>query len=412
MLGELSRANGPPKSPPSEEAAFARQDHFSAGGAPQQYLPHMAKAFVFLGYSHEWKSEAVAQAARDLARAGCRIHEPKPAAPRSLSVRIASRGPLSEAFAQAVRASWMLPLRVQSGCLPSERQLPRERMREDAVTGGRKRGARREAREHLAAGSTRERLHARDHLAGGSRVARKLRKAPRWVARDTAGDGAPESVRMGEIVPVGSQGRVSRISREVRLGCPDGKRPIGLEIASLGHGEPGRFSKLAEVSRSWSRQASGAPQRIRSWSRQASGRLRQGIGVSSAYPRRIVARLSVSSPQDLGAEGTKAAAPILIEGSADDGPGRQEPREEGAPFDPRRFRSEKPRRFRSGLPFRSGNWHVWTGAHARCVIGGICSFRICIWGNWLVLAEMRGDVHSRCVLGGRNFRSGIIISQR
>ena len=48
----------------------------------------------------------------------------------------------------------------------------------------------------------------------------------------------------------------------------------------------------------------------------------------------------ISSPLDLGAEEQNTIASNLIEAPDDEGPGRQEPREEGIPCDPRRLGPE------------------------------------------------------------------------
>ena len=57
--------------------------------------------------------------------AGDRIHEPKPAATRSLFVKIVGGSPPFDKFAEAVWASCMFLLRVQSACLPLVMQLTR-----------------------------------------------------------------------------------------------------------------------------------------------------------------------------------------------------------------------------------------------------------------------------------------------
>lgn len=80
--------------PPSEDAASARPPSFPAERTSQQYLPRLGKDYVVVGYSFERKSKAVARAARGVAKAGGRIHEPKPAATRSLLVKIAGWNPL------------------------------------------------------------------------------------------------------------------------------------------------------------------------------------------------------------------------------------------------------------------------------------------------------------------------------
>ena len=90
-------------------------------------------ARILLGYSLDWKTKAVAQAAKCLALSGDRKNAPKPAVSRTLLVKIISRNALQAAFARAVWASWTCLLRVRSECPPLARQLPREKMGRDSV---------------------------------------------------------------------------------------------------------------------------------------------------------------------------------------------------------------------------------------------------------------------------------------
>ena len=93
--------------PPSEEAVLEWAAYFAAGGKFQMYLPRLEKARIPLGRALARATRAVAEAAKGLARVGDRIHEPKPAAQKALFVKIASRHPLTDPFAQAVWVSWM-----------------------------------------------------------------------------------------------------------------------------------------------------------------------------------------------------------------------------------------------------------------------------------------------------------------
>ena len=69
--------------PPYEEAALGREANCSAGRAPQQFLPHLEKAWVLSKYCHNWEAKPVAQAATGLARPGGRINPLKPAVRRN-----------------------------------------------------------------------------------------------------------------------------------------------------------------------------------------------------------------------------------------------------------------------------------------------------------------------------------------
>ena len=53
------------------------------------YLPGLEKARFLLGHDLGWETRAATQAAKGLARAGDKIHDPKPAALKALSVKIA-----------------------------------------------------------------------------------------------------------------------------------------------------------------------------------------------------------------------------------------------------------------------------------------------------------------------------------
>ena len=86
-----------------------------------------------VGRNLNWKTKAVMQAAKGLAKAGDRIQEPKPAVSKALFLKIASRNPINAPFAQAVRVSWMFLLRVQSECLQLVRQMPHEKMDADTA---------------------------------------------------------------------------------------------------------------------------------------------------------------------------------------------------------------------------------------------------------------------------------------
>ena len=176
--GDFCELAGRELLPPSGEAASEWPAYFSAGRASQQYLPHLQKACVFLGCSLEWKSEAVARAARGLARAGGRIHVPKPVAARSLFGKITSRNLTSETSARAVWVSWMCPLRVQSRCPRLARQLPRGMMDEKSALGP-------PAAIGLEKGYLAIKPRRRKHVAGASRMGRKCicQKYP---------DGSPE----------------------------------------------------------------------------------------------------------------------------------------------------------------------------------------------------------------------------
>ena len=77
------------------------------------YLPHLEKACIMMGRSLSWKTRAATQAAKGLAKAGDRIQEPKPAAPKALFLKIVSRNPINAPFAQAVWVSWMFLLTAQ-----------------------------------------------------------------------------------------------------------------------------------------------------------------------------------------------------------------------------------------------------------------------------------------------------------
>ena len=131
--GNFRETSGRQHVPPTEEAALARSAHFAAGRNLQIYLPHLEKACFSLGRDFSWKTRAATQAAKGLARAGDRRHEPKPAAPRPLYVKIVSRHPLTDPFAQAVLVSWMFRLRLQSECLQPVRQPPHEKMDPDSI---------------------------------------------------------------------------------------------------------------------------------------------------------------------------------------------------------------------------------------------------------------------------------------
>ena len=152
--------------PPTEEAVLAWSAYFGAGRTFQMYLPHLEKACSMLGYDLSWKTRAVVQAAKGLAKAGDRIHEPKPAVSKALFVRIMNRNPINEPFVQAVWVSWMFLLRVQSECLQLVRQLPHERMDEDTVLQS-------PAVIGLEKGQLVIKLHRRKHMPGGARMVRK-----------------------------------------------------------------------------------------------------------------------------------------------------------------------------------------------------------------------------------------------
>ena len=70
--------------PPTEEAVLAWSAYNAAGRTFRMYLPHPEKACITMGLNLDWKTRAVTQAAKGLARAGGRIHEPKPAVSKSL----------------------------------------------------------------------------------------------------------------------------------------------------------------------------------------------------------------------------------------------------------------------------------------------------------------------------------------
>ena len=80
------------------------------------YLPHLEKACVLVGRNLSWKTKAVVQAARGLAKAGDRIHEPKPAVSRALFAKMISRFPIHDTMIQAIWISWLFLLRVPSEC--------------------------------------------------------------------------------------------------------------------------------------------------------------------------------------------------------------------------------------------------------------------------------------------------------
>ena len=64
---------------PSDEEVLAWSAYFSAGRTFRAYLPRLGEARILLGRSLEWKTKPAMQAARSLARAGGRVHGPKPA---------------------------------------------------------------------------------------------------------------------------------------------------------------------------------------------------------------------------------------------------------------------------------------------------------------------------------------------
>ena len=163
--GTFCELTGREHFPPTEEGVLAWSAYFSGGRTFQMYLPHLEKACVLVGHDLSWKTKAVVQAARGLAKAGDRIHEPKPAVSRALFSRMISRCPLDDAMIQAIWISWLFLLRVPSECLPLVRQKPFERMDPDSVL-----------QSPAVIGLEKDclviKLHRRKHMAGGARMVR------------------------------------------------------------------------------------------------------------------------------------------------------------------------------------------------------------------------------------------------
>ena len=130
------------------------------------HLPHLERACMMLGYGLGRKTRAVIQAPKGLARAGGRIRGTKPAVSESFFVKISSRNSLSDAFVQAVWASWLFLLRVLSDCLILKKRSPGERMDPDSVLAS-------PAVIGLERGAPVIKLHRRKHMAGGSRMIRR-----------------------------------------------------------------------------------------------------------------------------------------------------------------------------------------------------------------------------------------------
>ena len=103
---------------------------------------------------------------RGLARAGNRIHEPRPAALKSPFAKIASRSPLSDAFVQAAWVSRLFLLRAPSECLILVRRLPPGGMGEDSALES-------PAVIGLVKGNLAIRLHSRERMSRGSRMIRR-----------------------------------------------------------------------------------------------------------------------------------------------------------------------------------------------------------------------------------------------
>ena len=80
-----------------------------------------------------WRTEAAAQGATGLAKAGDRLCAPRPAAPGKLFQKIFRYVSLSDELTRALRVSWTSLLRVQSECLPLVRQLATESMDADSA---------------------------------------------------------------------------------------------------------------------------------------------------------------------------------------------------------------------------------------------------------------------------------------
>ena len=100
--GNFCETSGRQHFPPAEEVVLAWSAYCAAGGTFQMYLPQLEIACFLSGHDLSLKTRAVTQAAQGLARAGDRIREPKPAAPKALFVKIASRRGSTDPFAQAV----------------------------------------------------------------------------------------------------------------------------------------------------------------------------------------------------------------------------------------------------------------------------------------------------------------------
>ena len=158
--GDFCELTGRQHPPSSEEAVLGWPAYLSAGRTSQQCLPHLEKPGIISGYSLEWKSNAVVQAARGLAKAGDRIRGPEPAAELSLSAKVAGGNPSPDAFA------WAFLPRVQSEGLLLVRRMPRGQTGGDSVL---------ESPPETEAGKGHLviRLHRRKHLAGGSRAVRR-----------------------------------------------------------------------------------------------------------------------------------------------------------------------------------------------------------------------------------------------
>ena len=130
------------------------------------YLSHLEKACILVARGISWKTKAVTQAARGLAKAGDRIHEPKPAVSRALFHKMIFRYPIRETMIQAIWISWIFLLRVPSECLPLVRQKPFERMDADSVLQS-------PAVIGVEKGNIVIKLHRRKHMAGGARLVRR-----------------------------------------------------------------------------------------------------------------------------------------------------------------------------------------------------------------------------------------------
>ena len=164
--GSFCELTGRQHFPPTEEAVLAWSAYFGAGRTFQMYLPHLEKACIMMGHSLSWKTRAVTQAAKGLAKAGDRIQEPKPAVSKALFMKIISRNPMNAPFVQAVWVSWIFLLRVQSECLQLVRQMPHEKMDAETILQS-------PAVIGLEKGQLVIKLHRRKHMAEGSRMVRK-----------------------------------------------------------------------------------------------------------------------------------------------------------------------------------------------------------------------------------------------
>ena len=89
--GSFCEFSGRQHFPPTEEAVLAWSALFAARRTFQMYLPHLEKACSMMGRNLNWETRAATQAAKGSARAGGRIHGPKPAVSKELLVKIASR---------------------------------------------------------------------------------------------------------------------------------------------------------------------------------------------------------------------------------------------------------------------------------------------------------------------------------